>query len=43
MTLQYRLLDQKYDMQHFLARIMFASNPKAALRYLDGIIKDAEA
>ena len=37
-----RLLDLKYNMQHLLARVTFATNPKAANKYLDTVIRDAE-
>ena len=37
-----RLLDLKYNMQHLLARVTFTTNPKAANKYLDTIIRDAE-
>ena len=30
-------------MQHLLALVMYATNPKAALKFLDGAISDAEA
>ncbi|KZF21311.1 hypothetical protein L228DRAFT_170253 [Xylona heveae TC161] len=38
-----RLLDSKYSMQHLLVKVLFKSNPKASLKFLDGIIYDAEA
>ena len=40
---RHRLFDLKYDMQHLLARILFQKNPRAALKFVDGIMKDAEA
>lgn len=30
-------------MQHLLARVLYRRNPRAAFRYLDGIIGDVEA
>ncbi len=40
---RHRLLDLKYNMQHLLARILFRKNYRAAFKFLDGIIIDAEA
>jgi Cohesin loading factor len=40
---RFRLTDLKYNMQHLLARVTFLKNPKAAVRYLDGVIRDVEA
>ena len=40
---RHRFFDLKYDMQHLLARILFTRTPRAAFRFLDGILKDAEA
>ena len=40
---RYRFFDLKYDMQHLLARILFQKNPRAAFKFLDGVMKDAEA
>lgn len=37
-----RLMDLKYNMQHLLARVTFATNPKAAIKYVGAAIKDAE-
>jgi Cohesin loading factor len=36
------LTDLKYNMQHLLPKVMFATNGQAALRFLDGVIKDVE-
>lgn len=40
---RHRLFDLKYNMQHLLARMLFQKNPRAAFKFLGGIIKDAEA
>lgn len=40
---RHRFFDLKYDMQHLLARILFQKTPRAAFKFLDGIMKDAEA
>jgi len=40
---RHRLFDLKYNMQHLLARMLFQKNHRAAFKFLDGIIKDAEA
>ena len=40
---RYRLNDLKYNMQHLLTRVTYATNRRAAPRYLDGVIKDVEA
>ena len=40
---RHRFIDLKYDMQHLLARIMFRKSPRAAHKYIDGVIQDAEA
>jgi Cohesin loading factor len=40
---QNRMLDLKYSMQHLLARMLYKSNPKAALKAVDGMIQDVEA
>ena len=40
---RHKLLDLKYNMQHLLARILYSSNARAAYKFLDGIIGDAEA
>ncbi|KAI9768449.1 MAG: hypothetical protein M1840_004858 [Geoglossum simile] len=37
-----RLLDLKYSIQHLLIRVMFKKNPKASMKALDIIIRDAE-
>ncbi|RHZ52647.1 hypothetical protein CDV55_103004 [Aspergillus turcosus] len=38
-----RMLDLKYSMQHLLARMLHKTNPKAALKAVDGMIQDVEA
>ncbi|KAI9891439.1 MAG: hypothetical protein M1814_002758 [Vezdaea aestivalis] len=38
-----RFADLKYTMQHLLVRIIHATNPRAALKSLDGIVTDVEA
>ncbi|RDW83954.1 uncharacterized protein DSM5745_04280 [Aspergillus mulundensis] len=38
-----RMLDLKYSMQHLLARMLYKTNPKAALKAVDGMIQDTEA
>ncbi|KAJ9226207.1 hypothetical protein DTO027B5_5891 [Paecilomyces variotii] len=38
-----RMLDLKYSMQQLLARMLHRSNPKAALKSVDGMIQDVEA
>lgn len=40
---RHRFFDLKYDMQHLLARILFEKNQRAAFKYLDNMINDAEA
>ena len=40
---RHKLFDLKYNMQHLLARIFFQSRANAAFKFIDGIIKDAEA
>ena len=40
---KHRLFGLKYSMQHLLARILFETRQKAALKYLDRIIPDVEA
>lgn len=40
---RHRFFDLKYNMQHLLSRILFSKNPRAAFKFLDGILKDAEA
>jgi hypothetical protein len=37
------MFDIKYSMAHLLCRIMFKSNPKAAVKAVDGVIADTEA
>ena len=40
---RYHFFDLKYNMQHLLARILFSKTSRAAFKFLDGILKDAEA
>ena len=40
---RHRFFDLKYDMQHLLARTLFQKNPRAAFKFLDSIVIDAEA
>ena len=40
---RHRFFDLKYNMQHLLARMLFSRNPRAAFKFLDAILKDAEA
>ncbi|KAL9097744.1 MAG: hypothetical protein Q9165_000070 [Trypethelium subeluteriae] len=40
---KHRLFDLKYGMQHLLARTLFETRQKAALKFLDKIIADVEA
>ncbi|KAI9832514.1 MAG: hypothetical protein M1819_004303 [Sarea resinae] len=40
---RYRMADLKYSMQHLLVRLLFKSNPRAAMRLVDSVISDAEA
>ncbi len=40
---RHRFFDLKYNMQHLLARILFSKTPRAAFKFLDGMLKDAEA
>ncbi|EGC49765.1 conserved hypothetical protein [Histoplasma capsulatum var. duboisii H88] len=37
-----RMYDLKYCMQQLLARILYKSNPKAAMKHVDGVVRDAE-
>ncbi|PGH04713.1 hypothetical protein GX51_03380 [Blastomyces parvus] len=37
-----RMYDLKYCMQQLLARILYKSNPKAAMKHVDGVIRDVE-
>ncbi|OJD16601.1 hypothetical protein AJ78_03241 [Emergomyces pasteurianus Ep9510] len=37
-----RMYDLKYCMQQLLARILYKSNPKAAMKHVDGVIHDIE-
>ncbi|CAD6578475.1 MAG: hypothetical protein ASARMPRED_008730 [Alectoria sarmentosa] len=40
---RHRFFDLKYNMQHLLARMLFSKTPRAAFKFLDGILKDTEA
>ncbi|MCJ1435120.1 hypothetical protein MMC27_004490 [Xylographa pallens] len=40
---RHRFQDLKYNMQHLLTHVMFATNPRASVKFLDGVIKDVEA
>ncbi|KAL8771315.1 MAG: hypothetical protein Q9209_003220 [Squamulea sp. 1 TL-2023] len=40
---RYRFFDLKYNMEHLLARVLFIGSPRASLKFLDGVIKNAEA
>ncbi|KAL9132826.1 MAG: hypothetical protein Q9175_006001 [Cornicularia normoerica] len=40
---RHHFFDLKYNMQHLLARMLFSKTPRAAFKFLDGILKDAEA
>lgn len=40
---RHRFFDLKYNMQHLLARMLFSQTPRAAFKFLDGILKDVEA
>ncbi|KAI4109878.1 MAG: hypothetical protein LQ345_007053, partial [Seirophora villosa] len=40
---RYRIFDLKYNMEHLLAQVLFKGSPRASLKFLDGVIKDAEA
>ncbi|MCJ1393033.1 hypothetical protein MMC18_005905 [Xylographa bjoerkii] len=40
---RHRFQDLKYNMQHLLIHVMFATNPRASVKFLDGVIKDVEA
>ena len=40
---RHRFFDLKYNMQHLLARTLFSKTPRAAFKFLDGILKDTEA
>ncbi|KAL9601862.1 MAG: hypothetical protein Q9219_002214 [cf. Caloplaca sp. 3 TL-2023] len=40
---RYRFFDLKYNMEHLLAQILFKGSPRASLKFLDGVIQDAEA
>lgn len=40
---RHRFFDLKYNMQHLLARMLYSKTPRAAFKFLDGILKDAEA
>ncbi len=38
-----RLNDLKYSLQELLARVLYASNPKAAIKSVDGMIEEVVA
>ena len=40
---RHRFFDLKYNMQHLLARMLYSKTPRVAFKFLDGILKDAEA
>ncbi|KAL8861396.1 MAG: hypothetical protein Q9178_002269 [Gyalolechia marmorata] len=40
---RYRFFDLKYNMEHLLARVLFEGSPRASLKYLEGVVKNAEA
>lgn len=40
---RYRIFDLKYNMEHLLALVLFEGSPRASLKFLDGVIKNAEA
>ena len=40
---RHRFFNLKYNMQHLLARILFSKAPRAAFKFIEGILKDAEA
>ncbi|KAL8802892.1 MAG: hypothetical protein Q9182_003508 [Xanthomendoza sp. 2 TL-2023] len=40
---RYRFFDLKYNMEHLLAQVLFEGSPRASLKFLDGVISDAEA
>ena len=40
---RHHFYDLKYNMQHLLARILFQKSPRAAFKFLDGIVQDAQA
>ena len=40
---RHHFFDLKYNMQHLLARILFSKAHRAAFKFLDGILRDAEA
>lgn len=40
---RHKLLDLKYNMQHLLVRILFQNKTPASFRFLDRVMKDAEA
>lgn len=40
---RHRFFDLKYNMQHLLARTLFSKTPRAAFKFIEGILKDAEA
>ena len=40
---RHKLFALKYNMQHLLVRVLFVTRASAAFKFLDGIIRDAEA
>ncbi|KAL8761878.1 MAG: hypothetical protein Q9184_002041 [Pyrenodesmia sp. 2 TL-2023] len=40
---RYRFFDLKYNMEHLLAQVLFKASPRAAMKFLDGVIKNAGA
>ena len=40
---RHHFFDLKYNVQHLLARMLFSKTPRAAFKFVDGILKDAEA
>lgn len=40
---RHRFFDFKYNMEHLLAQVLFKGSPRASMKFLDGVIKDAEA
>ena len=40
---RYKYFDMKYNMQHLLGRLLFQKNQRAAFKFLDGAMTDAQA
>lgn len=38
---RHKMIELKYSMQHLMTRVLFRSNPRAALRYLKSVVDDA--